>query len=390
MSGFIASACGCAVALAVMLLVLHAWDLCAKNSASSHDSIANLLLKLPDAPVLALLLWFVISFVVGILVPYRSDLSGFGEWIAGPYGSLTSVTYTFLVPALVAAYIELLRTVREIGSSGNLHDLGVTRPGRPATLKILALLSRAALFVLVVVITYQAVDNRIDEMAASPWVETRGEKLSSAGVFYYLLRGLNAYLAFGLFLSTAAIYVAFTLFMSKGGMTLLDKGYQPKQLVRRLTTAMAWCLFLSPVVVVLHGFALYWETPISAASCQEHLQGSRLDALSGSTWWVWAVLNFVSTCFLVVVIFRLHKCCSDELQDVERNMLKNVDEKLDAARAEGLSVAENYKVRIEMVGRLRAASASPIAVSSLLLVGASIVVQVGGIIIQIWSRWGNT
>ena len=104
--------------------------------------------------------------------------------------------------------------------------------------------------------------------------------------------------------------------------------------------------------------------------------------------WLWATLNFMSTCLLVVVIVRLHKYCGYELERIELATLNRMDASMAAAGAEGESVVERHRARMEVAERLRAVDASPIAVSSLLLVAASIAVQVGGIVIQIWGRWG--
>ena len=375
--GFLTSAYGCATVLGFVFLVLFVWEWRYDSYRySNHDSIANLLLKLPDAPVSALLLWFTVSFFAGIWLPYYHDPS-FSKWLGTRYGSLTSANYTILVPALVAAYVELLRQTREIVSKDNLSDLGIKISGwlvRPRTWKCL----KVMLLLAIVLITKYAVANRIQETVSSPWTVDQ-ERLSPAGVLYYLLRGVNGYLALGLFLSTIAIYSVFEFGVKKkdkSRMKLLHEGHQPKQLIRNLTATLAWCLFLSPVVVVLHGLALYWEMPKS------EVDADRLGALAGSTWWLWAVMNVVSTCLLVVVIVRLHRCCGHELRRVESNLLNKMDLEIAATVAERQSVVEKCRARMEIVGRLQATSASPVAMSSLLLVVASILVQASGIIIQ--------
>ena len=216
----------CTVFTVLFILYLLAQNL--GKSEDSHDTLAGLMLYWTERKSLTIWfwIWVVLSLVIGVVSPWiLLDKNILGNWLLKPHGLFFTLNYTFLVPFLVWAYLELLRATRLFFQSENLSDLGLSFNEKLSNCYLFQSakrnqLSQISLLVVTCIVMVCAMYGVLPseeyvkgcseeclESLLSPWV--KDSSLTWAGYLYYsIVRGLDAYLAAGqAFLVFGLLYV---------------------------------------------------------------------------------------------------------------------------------------------------------------------------------------
>ena len=274
------------VAMALTLLAKHK----AMPQASYQDAYGQALLALEGrSGYWVFPFWLVVSSLAGLVVPVA--LGARGEWFQTPAGVVTSINYTILVPALAASYVSLVRRF-QVFCNENAISYDVSQPWRT--------LLRGALFLVPLVVIVAAVDSVLDDGHPTPWVSC--EQLTVSGVLYYLLRGVNTYLAVGLFATSMVVFSRCGRLGPQGKLRVFGEALRPTREARNLVFALSLCLLFGPLVTAMHGVATFLEpTKVTAKE------------LLASTWLWWAVATLLSTYFAAMAILALRGRALDEV-----------------------------------------------------------------------------
>ena len=172
-----------------------------------------------------------------------------------------------------------------------------------------------------------------------------------SGWFYYMVRGINAYLAVGLFATSAAVYWFCGQFGPQGGYRVFDAHLRPRREAKYLVYALSLCLLFGPVVTAMHGVGMFLEPT-----------GVQPTELLASTWLWWAVATLLSTYFAAMTIFALRERGTDEVDSA-------------VADASPLDQPIQDRLQAEALTR-RMALRSLIPMQSIAVVYGSVVLQV--------------
>jgi len=369
----------CIVLVVLIVAVSHIYEGYINELTKTHDSIVSTMLSIyhRNVEIFWFIVWMSISALLGILLPFISksnDLSWFGK----PVGLLITFNYTVIVPMLVGSYVGLIKNSKKFFKKENLNSLGIDyfydeNSNFIYRKTFWRVITKAILFSLTIVITYAAIKSIIHtesvEELRSPWAD--GSSLTLQGVFYYALRGINAYLALGLIFTSLGLFVLFTfILINTDKYALLDSRFRVKPQIHSLTTSLAACAFLGPLVTVLHGIALIREEKlVSPAS-------GTFTLLVDSTWIYWAVLAFLSTCFLLLGIIWFYRHVQEAVVTVRDRLEDEVDQ-LYNSRDPSI---ENFSAKLDAFEkintRINIRKTSPIPKRAAIFVSGSFLIQI--------------
>ena len=233
--------------------------------------------------------WLVVSSFVGLVLPVT--LGDCLDWFQRPAGVVTSINYTVFVPALAAAYVFLSSRFQSFCAT---NCLAYDSAGRWRTA------IRAVMLFIPLAVIWFAVDAVLVADSETPWTDGRG--LTVSGVVYYVLRGINGYLAVGLWATSMAVYWVCGRYGPRGEYQVFDDELRPTPEARHLVLALSLCLLFGPLVTVTHGVGTFLE-PTRVGPRE----------LLASTWLGWAIATLMATYFAAMAILALKERGSNEI-----------------------------------------------------------------------------
>ena len=164
------------------------------------------------AIVSAFMCWAAIAAFLSIVL----GSSGRIEYLGSGYGLLITVTYALVVPLLLATYLHLLDILSRIVDGSQLADLSLVADDadriRLDSKKRFVPFLVGHLFMVYCALLIQRSAIECEQSIPSPfspWVEfvsNSTHQLSWQGSIYYAYRGLNAYLALGMFATLTTLF----------------------------------------------------------------------------------------------------------------------------------------------------------------------------------------
>lgn len=256
----------CLITVASIVFLFYLPGLFLGKFKDSHDILASLMLHLTEKKWVSVWSWYwiwvALSLVTLVVFPWILGDDSLRSWFVSRHGLLVTLNYILVVPFLLRAYLELLRETGHFFKQGNLDNLGLSFKTKfqPVWRNII---SNLILLFVTLLIT-----NFVVSGINSPWKDFSKEY---SCLFYSLMRAFDAYLAGGLiFLVLGLLYVFYCRLDHSGiDQFLVDPkaaNFELKLSIRRLVKRLSWCLLLGPLVVAIHGWALYWEATLSLAN----------------------------------------------------------------------------------------------------------------------------
>ncbi len=307
----------------------------------------------------------------------------FKEWFVASHGFLITLNYTLVVPFFLWAYLELSKEVRLFFRSKNLCDLGLCFNNKLREHRLFQpcgrnILSNSVLLVVVCTITGLAASG-----LKSPWADF----VVLHSYFYYsVVRALNAYLAGGLiFLVFGLLYVFYFGLDHSGFDRFLvdnkDDHFELKSSIRQLVKRLSLCLFLGPLVVGIHGWALFKEGTLILSLKDILVQPIAL------VWMAWAVVMTICALCLLYGIWKLNS-------SIKKTVAKKMSGQVECLWKKQEPSLNSYKTKIEALMNINAYVRSGGKVSgmreAMLVVGVPLFVQVlSFIIISLFGQQNN-
>ena len=288
-----------------------------------------------NVPSAAVVLWITISFVLGIVFPYLYQrISNSTEscfFFQNPYGLLTSLNYTVMVPILLGSYLLLLSTASRLLETSQLKQLGLARQSTWRAPGVFRQATYHSMFISVCLgIQYQAICSV--EWAPGPccpWVLDFEEsaRLNWVGALYYALRGLNTYMALGLFMSTGVLWWIITQQLEcRDPRALLTRAFRVEPCIKGLGTTLLVTTMVATMVVTVHGLALV---------AQASIQDENLVDLFGKSTWVWFLLfNLTGFVFVGASLYWIHYRLLVAVQANEDTEMDKIDSRFPIGSAD--------------------------------------------------------
>ncbi|MCY3955446.1 MAG: hypothetical protein OXF47_05580 [Nitrospira sp.] len=385
---FTSAALGCLITVAgVIVLLFYLPGLFCGKFKDAHDIIAGLMLHLTERKWVSVWVWFWVwvglALAIGVLSPLIVDNDALKEWFVEPHGFLITLNYTLVVPLLLWAYLELSREARRFFQSKNLCDLGLSFKKRLRERWLFQplrrnILSNLVLFVVICIITVLAVSG-----LKPPWqvfVEAHGP------LYYSVVRAFNAYLAGGLILLVLGLLYVFYFGLDHSGIDhfLVDNkviNFELKSSIRQLVKRLSLCLFLGPLVVGIHGWALFKEGTLILSLKDILAQPIAL------VWMAWAIVMTICALCLLYGIWKLNS-------SVKETVAKKMSDQVECLWKKQEPSLNSYKTKIEALTNINAYVRSGGKVSgmreAMLVVGVPLFVQVLSFIItSLFVRQNN-
>lgn len=196
--------------------------------------------------------------------------------------------------------------------------------------------------------------------------------------FYYsVVRALNAYLAGGLiFLVFGLLYVFYFGLDHSGFDRFLvdnkDDHFELKSSIRQLVKRLSLCLFLGPLVVSIHGMALFFEGTLLLS-----LEGILAQHIA----WVWVTWAVVMTICAFCLLYGIWKFDSG----VKETVAKKMSDQVECLWKKQEPSLNSYKTKIEALMSINAYARSGGKLSgmreSVLVIVIPIFVEIIGFII---------
>ena len=295
-----------------------------------------------------------------------------------------------VVPALVGAYVGLFRESKLFFDKSNMHDLGINWKSpwikfRYFNLKSVYVVSKIILLISTIFITNVAIKSIIstENYLESPWVID--DYLSLAGVFYYALRGINAYLAMGLIFISLGLFFIFTFNITQvENSRFLTPQIKVKDSIHKLTMKLVSCALLAPIVTALHGVALLNEVKANPDNTSSY---EGLGLLHDSGWLYWVALAFIATCFLVYGVIWFYKRIKEEIDDIESNMRNNIDNFYESEKPSLASYSDKLDAYNKLQTFIDSINITPIPKSALAAIAASFLIQLLNISVTVYNAF---
>lgn len=361
----------CLVTVATIMLLVYSSGLFLGKFKDSHDVLGGLLLHLTEKKQVSVWSWYWVwvALSLGTLVVFPWILGNglLRKWFVSSHGLLITLNYILVVPFLLRAYLELSRKAKFFFRSENLDDLGLRFNKRLEKCCLFRplernIISNFVLFVVVLIVTALAVDE-----LKLPWAGF----LKEQGCLYYsFMRALNAYLAGGLILLVLGLLYVFYFGLDHSGLDrfLVDNNtasFELKPSVRQLIKWLSLCLFLGPLVVGIHGWALFVENTLSPAQP------------IAQAWMAWLVVMSIGAFCLLYGIWKFN---SGVKEAVAKTMWNNVEH----LWKEQKPSLHSYKTKIEALNNINAYVRSGGKVSgvreSISIIGLPLLLEVIGVI----------
>jgi hypothetical protein len=280
-------------------------------------------------PLLAGVAWILLSCLLGFGLPV---LTGKGKFILEPSELLIMLDYCVFVPMLLGAYVFLIRSLGYFDAK-NIKDSGIIPPLKLAKR---FWIYQATLLAVTLVIQYQAIKSEIRlPSLCSPWVTFAGKPdllawpcsnmdriaaqgLSSAGMLYYALRGINTYMALGLVATIAATW--FSLRERFKGATFVDfrfPGLGPTDAVRNVGSGLVSAILFGSMTTALHGLSLLAHAKALGGKSGDANPGEQIELFTESTWAIWVVLTIVTFAMAAAIVLWLREAVVVELRELQ-------------------------------------------------------------------------
>ncbi len=275
------------------------------------------------------MLWFGISVVFGVILPWGLDSYSF-KWVEQTYGMLLTLDYTITVPILVGVYAYFIRSSLVFFRSSVLSSLGLKKKKtKPMPKKMVLLFVRLSLVLMTLLIMYQASSEIGNDKLPNPWSQSDTSELTLAGTLYYTLRGINAYMALGLIAFSIIVCSALGLVVyAEDPKKLYTNELEVREEVQRLGFSISLCALLGPIVTGLHGTALVLEAKSGGPK-------SPLDLLWSSTWFFWVLFTFIATAFLICSIYRLRQWLHEGINALISLAYRSIDSSVFGEKCNG-------------------------------------------------------
>ena len=300
-------------------------------------------LPVNNVPPVAVVIWITVSLILGFVIPYVHQLpeqglsqhSGRWSFFGTAFGILTTLNYTLIVPLLLGCYLWLLSTASSFFKPKQLEKLGLidTRAAEdedgdpeplrkaPAPRLFGRYIYHAALLFISLGIQYGAMCSVEWESGDfCPWVKGADgdETLNWIGALYYSLRGLNTYMALGLFISTAVVWWIITQRLDcEDRKKLLTRTLRVHLPVRYLGTTLLAAAVVSATAVTVHGLLLI--------ALYQQAKPDLIELFTRSTWIVFFLLSLIGCVFVGSSLWCIHRWLVEAVQDIESSEMERLD-----------------------------------------------------------------
>lgn len=295
-----------------------------------------------DGYILFGALWILLSFLGNVLFA----LTERKDFLSQPSQIAVAINYCLFVPALVAAYLYLLRSILYFPRLDSKTLM------QRAHFRLITISSVSC------VILYFAIESeRCIPSINSPWVVGVGllsescrdgyKDLSWPGVFYYWIRGLNTSMALGLIVAVGYLYVHRR--QRFGNRILVDNefpGIGPTEEIRKVGLSLVLIALFGSLVTFMHGLALFIEA--SRIRKDPSHDGTQVVKLfMESTWLFWLVLTLLTSIACLLIVLWLREQIVSQLRIKQREYLDTSSVSLPEPLSE--NTWEHTKMRIDTI-----------------------------------------
>ena len=255
-----------------------------------------------NRPLIGGLIWFLVSFILGMVCPF---MDGNTLWFKDKVGIIITVNYTVIVPILCGCYLYTAESARVYSPS--LSKMSNSSFYRIQTVIIITTLS----------ITLMAAESELNypSGSASPWVTDK--EFTTTGLLYYsIVRGLNTYMALGLVFSilwvgSKALKMPIERRLNSNNALNEAKKYleigkdvnifpRVKTKILHVVSALVYSIAIGSIVTILHGLALMLLDEKNSLK----VEGPVEDTLFDTSWMFWFIFTIVTTvCMIVFVVW---------------------------------------------------------------------------------------
>lgn len=278
------------------------------------------LVKSPDLPAFAILGWMTISAIASLVGPATARS---GSYVFNPTAMFVATNYIVLVPLLFGSYVFLIVSVGHF-EAANFDRIQNVEKRRVPWLTVSESAIQAALLAITLVVQWLSIRSEIGQpYPCSPWIHPTGftedlivcgnhktapaDDLSVPGIFYYALRGIDAFIALGLVGTIfCTLWRRYAIFGRHTLSEFVFPKLAPTREVGHVGTGLLACILFGSLVTFANGLGLW------AVAAYETTPAAKRKLFFDSTWVVWAVLTVAASAAATRLILWLQQRIRDE------------------------------------------------------------------------------
>lgn len=392
------------VVCSLFVLISLVWalvDTCRTDGVSAHpglDPFSHVLLALlresdAGAAWRIGLLWFFVSIVTNLVIPVIESGTEF-LWKLDQL--IQAINYSVAVPSLFGVYIYLVKALERFLSLDNLTRLGLTfrETGlSKARVTIIWFIVIALVAIAIdVVITYHALQGTGYE----PWVANG--RFTIAGVFYYSMRGINAFIVLGLLGTVLAACGILCLGLRAVDsldpqkpviLHIVDLGFKVDGAILKIGSSVVFAYILAGVVIFLEvsSEVTYAGLTVLNATTAKAMFIAYLQSVGHEVSWlifVWIGLYLVGLFFVSMILGKLKSWITLNLEQIRAEAISRFESQ---PRGDLLLHPDYWNVLANLRENIDRAQVWPVPTYLRNLAGASVVGQFVGPLVSAYLRY---